>query len=270
MDQRPIGVFDSGLGGLTAAKTIEALLPGENLIYFGDSRNAPYGTRTKPELLALATANAAFLRSFDCKAVLIACGTVSSNVMAPLAERYPGLPLFGVIDAACDRAAALAGTGRIAVAATEATVRSGAFEQALRRRCPAAELYSKPCQSLVAMAEQGHFAADDPLARRAVETELAPIRTWRPDVLLLACTHFPLFRDAIADYMGPGTALLSVGEETAKALAEALRARDALADRALGKRRWFTSGPTAEFERLGAVFLGHPIIAEQHINQEIL
>ena len=269
MDQRPIGVFDSGLGGLTAAKTLEALLPGENLIYFGDSRNAPYGTRTKPELLALATANAAFLRGFDCKAILIACGTVSSNVIGPLGERFPGLPLFGVLDAACDTAAHLAPAGRIAVAATEATVRSGAFERAIRARCPAAEVFSKPCQSLVAMAEQGHFSAGDPLARAAVEAELAPIRARQPDVLLLACTHFPLVREAIAAYMGPATTLLSVGEETAKALAAALNAKNALADREAGERRWFTSGPAAEFERLGAVFLGHPITAEQHINQEI-
>ena len=266
MDQRPIGVFDSGLGGLTAAKTLEELLPGENLIYFGDSRNAPYGTRSKPELLALATANAGFLRSFDCKAILIACGTVSSNVIGPLGERFPGLPLFGVIDAACGRAAAMAGAGRIAVAATEATVRSGAFERALLARRPGAEVRSKPCQSLVALAEQGHFSADDPVARAAVETEFAPIRAAKPEVLLLACTHFPLFREAIAEYMGPETALLSVGEETAKALAAALKEQDALAGRAQGKRRWFTSGPTEDFERLGAIFLGHEIKAEQHIN----
>ena len=123
MDQRPIGVFDSGLGGLTAAKILEEILPGENLIYFGDSRNAPYGTRPREELAKLACANAAFLRGFDCKAILIACGTVSSNVMDVLAEQYPGLPLFGVIDAACSWAAACSTGGRIAVAATEATVR---------------------------------------------------------------------------------------------------------------------------------------------------
>ena len=266
MDQRPIGIFDSGLGGLTAAKTLESLLPGENLIYFGDSRNAPYGTRSRAQLAVLATANAGFLRSFDCKAILVACGTVSSNVMDLLTGRFPGLPFFGVIDAACDRAAALAAHGRIAVAATEATVRSGAFAAALRARRPDAQIFSKPCQSLVALAEQGHFALDDPLARAAVEAELAPIREEKPDVLLLACTHFPLFRDAIARCMGPETALLSVGEETARALSAALRERDMLAERAAGERQWYTSGSTAEFERLGASFLGHAINARQHIN----
>ena len=268
MDQRPIGVFDSGLGGLTAAKTLEEILPGENLIYFGDSRNAPYGTRARDALAALATANAAFLRGFDCKAVLVACGTVSSNAMDVLAERFPDLPLFGVIDAACTRACALTRTGRIAVAATEATIRSGAFARALRARRPDAEVLSKPCQSLVALAERGRFAADDPLAQEAVEREFAEIRAWNPDVLLLACTHFPLFRPQIERFMGQGTALLSVGEETALALRDALAARGLLAERAEGTRRWFTSGSTEDFDALGALFLGHGIRSEFHDNQE--
>jgi len=271
MDQRPIGVFDSGLGGLTAAKTLEEILPGENLIYFGDSRNAPYGTRPREELAKLARANAAFLRGFDCKAILVACGTVSSNVMDVLAADFPALPFHGVIDAACEKAAACSPGGRIAVAATEATIRSGAFTRALLSRRPDAQVFPKPCQSLVALAESGHFAADDPLAQAAVAAEFEPLRAQRPDTLLLACTHFPLFRDCIARFMGPGVTLLSVGEETAYALKEALAAQGALARRKEGARRWFTSGDPTEFERLGAVFLGHDVKAEQYIHpQEIL
>ncbi len=269
MDQRPIGIFDSGLGGLTAAKTLEEILPDENLIYFGDSRNAPYGTRSREELSALATANAAFLRRFGCKAVLVACGTVSSNVMDVLHERFPGLAFFGVIDAACERACA-SSAGSIAVAATEATVRSGAFSRALWARRPNAAVHAGACQSLVTLAEQGHFSAADPAARDAVAKEFAEIRALRPDTLLLACTHFPLFREAIEDYMSPDVTLLSVGEETAKALKRTLEAQNALAQRERGTRRWFTSGSTEEFERLGAVFLGHAIRAEQYIHGEIL
>ncbi len=270
MDQRPIGIFDSGLGGLTAAKTLEEILPGENLVYFGDSRNAPYGTKTRPELLQLATANAAFLRSFDCKAILVACGTVSSNVLDELADRCGGIPLFGVIDAACDRACAGSVEGRIAVAATEATVRSGAYTRALLVRRPDAAVCAKPCQSLVALAEKGHFVADDPEAAAAVEREFEPLRAQKPDTLLLACTHFPLFRALIEAYMGPGVTVLSVGEETARALKETLAAQGMLAERTEGSRRWFTSGATAQFERLGARFLGHPISAETHIHRETL
>lgn len=270
MDPRPIGVFDSGLGGLTAAKTLEELLPGENLIYFGDSRNAPYGVRSRDELRVLAAQNAVFLRSFDCKAVLVACGTVSSNVMDTLTSRWPELPFFGVIDAACDRACECSKTGRIAVAATEATIRSGAFSRALLARRPDVTVLPKACQSLVALAEQGHFSPDDPAARAAVEAEFAPLKALSPDTLLLACTHFPLFSALIAAYMGPDVTLLSVGEETARALQRDLAEHGMLAQRTEGTRKWFTSGSTAEFERLGAVFLGHPITAQQHIHQENL
>ncbi len=269
MDQRPIGVFDSGLGGLTAARTLEEILPGENLIYFGDSRNAPYGVRPRDELMHLAEANARFLCAFDCKAILVACGTVSSNVLDELAERFPELPFFGVVDAACDRAAACSTGGRIAVAATEATIRSGAFTRALLARRPDAAVLPKACQSLVALAEQGHFSADDPLACEAVDREFGDLRAQCPDTVLLACTHFPLFRESIAACFGPAVTLLSVGEETAYALRESLSARGMLAERAEGERRWFTSGSPAEFERLGAAFLGHPISAETHVHQEL-
>ena len=269
MDPRPIGMFDSGLGGLTAARTLEEILPGENLIYFGDSRNAPYGVRPIAELKKLARANAAFLRGFDCKAILVACGTVSSNAMDELTAAYPDLPFFGVIDAACDRAAACSRTGRIAVAATEATVRSGAFERAILARRPDAHVTSKACQSLVALAERGHFHAGDPEAELCVEAEFAPIRAQRPDTLLLACTHFPLFREQIARFFGPDVTLLSVGEDTAIALKAALTAHDALAEREAGTHTYYTSGSPSEFERLGAVFLGHEIEARQAIHSAI-
>ena len=266
MDQRPIGIFDSGLGGLTAAKALEEILPGENLIYFGDSANAPYGTRSREELSRLACANAEFLRGFDCKAVLVACGTVSSNAMDVLREAYD-LPFFGVIDAACRKAAERTGTKRVAVIATEATVKSGAFEKKLRQLDGTLEVFSKACQSLVSVAEDGHFAPGDEAGIAAVAAELAPVRDWGPDVLILACTHFPLLQEIIADYMGSGTALLSVGAETAQELKERLAADGMLAGRALGERRWFTSGDPVRFAAQAEVFLGHPICAGQHIGK---
>ena len=265
MDPRPIGIFDSGLGGLTAAKTLEEILPCEDLIYFGDSRNAPYGTRTRDELAKLACANAGFLRSFDCKAILVACGTVSSNVMDVLSEHNPGLPIFGVVDAACIRAAAVTKTGRVAVAATETTIRSGAFTKALKDRNGEVQVIAKSCQSLVALAERGHFSSDDPEAVAAVAREFAPIRAQDPDTLLLACTHFPLFRDTIADYMGSDITLLSVGEESAHALKRTLTERNMLADRPMGRHSWYTSGNTDEFEKNAAIFLGYSVHAAQYI-----
>lgn len=268
MDSRPIGVFDSGLGGLTAAGVLESILPGENLIYFGDSRNAPYGTRSREELLRLACANAEFLSGFDCKALLVACGTVSSNVMEELRGRV-SVPVYGVLEAPCRRAAELTASGRVAVIATEATIRSGAFAARLQTLNPALQVYSKACQSFVALAEQGHFRAGDPLAEAAVAAELAPVRDFAPDVLLLACTHFPLFEASIAAYLGPGTKLISVGAVAAEELKSELDSRGMLADRELGSRRWFTSGSTEQFSVQGAILLGHPVAAEKHCTDEV-
>lgn len=263
MDPRPIGIFDSGLGGLTAAKTLEEILPGENLIYFGDSANAPYGTRTRPELAALAAGCAGFLAGFNVKAVLVACGTVSSNAMDSLRERF-NLPFFGVLEPACAAAARRFPTGRIAVAATEATVRSGAFQRTVQRLAPGAAVCSVACQSLVTVVEQGHFSPGDPVAEAAVRAELAPVRDFAPDALVLGCTHFPLLVEAIGAYLGPEAALLSVGEEAARALRAHLAAEGLLADRTEGVRRYFTSGDPADFSAKAAQFLGHPITAERH------
>ncbi|MBR1660440.1 MAG: glutamate racemase [Oscillospiraceae bacterium] len=265
MDPRPIGIFDSGLGGLTAAKALEALLPGEDLIYFGDSANAPYGVRDPVSLETLATANAAFLAEFDVKAVLVACGTVSSTVIGRVREKFP-FPLFDVVNAPCRAAAHLSRGGRIAVAATETSIRSGAFVRALRETDPKLTVFPKACQSLVAAVEAGHFQAGDPAAAAAVAAEMGPIRDFGPDTLLLGCTHFPLLREAIAAYLGGDVALVGVGEEAAKALRDHLKAGGMLAERERGSRRWFTSGDPAEFARSAEVFLGHPVSPEQHIN----
>lgn len=268
MDARPIGIFDSGLGGLTAAKTLEHILPGENLIYFGDSANAPYGTRSLPELTALAQANAEFLLHFKVKAILVACGTVSSNVLGLLEQKYP-VPFFGVVEAACRRAAELSKSGRIAVAATEATIASGAYVRRLHELNPQLQVFPKACQSLVATVEQGHFLPGDSVARTAVERELAPIKAENPDTLVLACTHFPLLSEHIAAYLGPEVRLLSVAEETAIALKNYLIRQGLCSQNKNGQRRWFTSGSIETFANYAEVFLGHKIQPEQHIHYHI-
>ena len=238
------------------------MMPGENLIYFGDSANAPYGTRPRAELAQLAAANAAFLQHFDCKAVLVACGTVSSNAMDVLQGKFD-FPFFGVLDAACRTAAEQTRTKRVAVIATEATIKSGAFEAKLKQLDGGVEVFSKACQSLVTVAEEGHFAPGDAVGTAAVAEELAPVRAWNPDVLILACTHFPLLQEIIADYMGSGVALLSVGAETAKALKAYLEENDLTAERPAGEYRWFTSGDPTRFSACAEVFLGRPIRAER-------
>lgn len=265
MDQRPIGIFDSGLGGLTAAMTLETILPEEDLVYFGDSANMPYGVKSKPEIRSLALANAAFLNRFDVKAVLVACGTVSSNALGDLREKY-SMPFFGVVEAACAAAVHSAPTGRIAVIATKATIESAAFEKCIQGMLPNATVFSKACQSLVVTVENGHFRFGDPVAEQAVAEELAAVKAFAPEVLILACTHFPLLQESIERYMGAGTKLFSVSEETAKQLKEYLTEHDMLSGRRGGTREWYTSGDTDAFEENAALFLGHAVNARKHVN----
>ncbi len=262
MDQRAIGVFDSGLGGLTAAKVLEETLPFENLIYFGDTANMPYGPRERDDLVRLAAWNTEFLLNHDVKAILVACGTVSSNALDVLRERFD-VPFFGVIESAAISAAEATESGRVGVIATEASIRSGAYRRAIEALGKGIRVFDKACPSFVPLVESGHFSAKDSLVKSAIEDELRSLKRTGVDTLILGCTHFPLLGEAIAEYMGSDVHLISCGGETALALGEYLHREDMLnPSRDKGSRRWFTSGNTELFSRSAAVFLGHEIVAE--------
>ncbi len=263
MDQRAIGVFDSGLGGLTAARVLEETLPFENLIYFGDTANMPYGPRDREDITRLAMQNTEFLLRHDVKAILVACGTVSSNALDTLRERFD-VPFFGVIDAAAIAAAEASENGRVGIIATEASIRSGAYRRALEAQSKGIRVFDTACSSFVPLVESGHFSAKDSLVKAAVEAELRELRRSGVDTLILGCTHFPLLGDAIAEYMGEDVHLISCGGEAALALADYLHREGKLnPGREKGNCRWFTSGDAEKFSRSGGVFLGHSIEAEK-------
>lgn len=262
MDRRAIGVFDSGLGGLTAARVLEETLPYENIIYFGDTANMPYGPRSREELVRLACRNAELLLSHNVKAILVACGTVSSNAMAELAERF-SVPFFGVIEPAVMAAAEATETGRVGVIATEASIRSGAYRRSLEAMERGIRVFDTACPSFVSLVESGHFSPRDGLVKAAAENELRALKKAGVDTLILGCTHYPLLGEAIADYMGSDVQLISSGGEAALALGEYLHREDKLSDgREKGSRRWFTSGDAAAFARSAEIFLGHAVRAE--------
>lgn len=261
MDKRAVGVFDSGLGGLTAARVLEEILPGENIIYLGDTANMPYGPRDREDIIRLARQNAAFLERMEVKAILVACGTVSSNALDQLRESF-AVPFFGVIDSTAAAAAEATETGRVGVIATEASIRSGAYRRALDAQGKGIRVFEKACSSFVPLVEGGHFSAEDSLIRSAVEAELSRLRRMDVDTLILGCTHFPLLGEAIADFMGRDVQLISCGGEAALALGDYLNREDKLnPNRGKGERRWFTSGEPESFSRGAAVFLGHSIEA---------
>ena len=252
MDNRPIGIFDSGLGGLTGMKALLELLPEENIIYFADSGRNPYGSRTREQVRRMAEQNLRFVSSFGVKAILVACGTVSSNA-GDLLERWP-LPTAGVLLPAANFIGRLPGDAPVAVAATAASIRSGSYQQALREHCPGREVVAAACPDFVPLIENGHCSADDPLVQEAVARCLQPVKDAEASVLLLGCTHYGLIGEAISAYLGPEVSLISASDCGAAALCgRLLRSRSTGGNR---EWRFFTSGSVDAFNAAAAQILG--------------
>lgn len=242
MDNRPIGVFDSGLGGLTAARELRALLPLEDIIYFGDTGRVPYGSRSRTTIERYAAQDAALLLSKGVKAVLSACGTVSSVAGESLARQCP-CPYVEVVTPAARRAADLSVNGRIGVIATKATIASGRFEQELKAALPSATILSVACPLFVPLVEEGHFDPGDELVQSVVRLYLAGLSESGVDTLILGCTHYPLLADAIGMYMGKEVLLVDSGREAAKTMAEILGDQGLLADSGGGLSCIVTDAP---------------------------
>ena len=255
MDQRPIGVFDSGLGGLTAVRRLRELMPSENIIYFGDTSRVPYGNRSRETILKYARQDIRFLRGFDLKIVVVACGTVSSNCL-PVLQEENDIPVVGVVEPAVRRAAELSRNRRVGRAATRASIGSGAYEAAFRRLAPDVSVVSRACPLFVPLVEEGRCRPGDVVIETVAEEYLAPLRREGVDTLVLGCTHYPLLSRLIGGVMGDSTALVDVGAEAARACRELLARRDALAEREAGSAAYYTSDRAEDFQRLASLFLG--------------
>lgn len=259
MDNRPIGVFDSGLGGLTALRELAKLLPEEKFVYFGDTGRVPYGGRSPEIILRYARQDVKFLSAFDLKAIMIACGTVCTTSMDTLSEESP-LPLFGVVEPAARTAAAATKNGKIGLIGTAATIRSGAFQRLLGRLAPPAEVYAAACPLFVPLVECGRVEPGDVVIETVAAEYLAPIREAGVDTLVLGCTHYPLLERVIGNFMGPDVALVSTGAVGARRVAQELRARDLLASPgSAGSCRYYVSDSTDDFARLAGLFMGAPV-----------
>ncbi|MDP3448072.1 MAG: glutamate racemase [Eubacteriales bacterium] len=259
MDTRPIGIFDSGMGGLTCVRQMIRLLPGEDIVYFGDTGRVPYGGRSAETIVRYARQDVAFLRSFDLKTIVIACGTVSTTALDVL-ERENDLPILGVVQPAAKAAVNTTKSGKIGVIGTKATIRSGAYEASIRALLPEAQLIAKACPLLVPLVEDGRVHRGDAVTERVVEEYLAPVKTAGVDTLVLGCTHYPLLMDVISDYMGTGVTLIDTGEEAARAAAALLFEQSQLNDPSRkGRRRYYASDSAADFAATAALFLGKDI-----------
>ncbi len=262
LDNRPIGIFDSGLGGLTAYAVLRRELPGENMIFFGDSGRAPYGGREREQLIHMGKQNMQLLADRGVKAVVIACGTISSTALAQLRRLWPEIAIRGVVEDAARETAQRSASGRVGVIATRASIQSGAFAAAIRRCRPESHITAVACPGFVPLIEAGRFGPDAPEAKQVVERELEEIRRAAVDTLLLGCTHFPLLAPQISAYLGESTVLIDSGAEAARAMARELRENDLLANREKGSTQFLVSGDPEAFAASARNFLGEDIRAD--------
>jgi len=248
-----IGIFDSGVGGLTVLHALLAALPREDLIYLGDTGRYPYGTKSAETVTRYSIENVDFLIAKGVKLLVVACNTASSVALDALAARYP-VPVIGVIEPGARAAAARTRNGRVGVIGTEGTIASGAYTAALRTLRPGLEIYTRPCPLLVALAEEGWV--EGPIPRAVVETYLATLKKSGIDTLVLGCTHYPLLKALIAEAMGERVVLIDSAEETARAVAELLGGQGLERQRGAGSASFFVTDVPDRFVRIGQRFLG--------------
>lgn len=217
MDIRPIGVFDSGIGGLTCLKELRELLPNEDIVYLGDTARVPYGTKSRDTIAQYARQDIAFLEKHDVKMILVACGTVSSVMETVKVFDKSAVELYsGVIHPAVKTAYEATENKRIGVIGTPATIRSGCYTEAIKRLDPGIKVVAKACPLFVPLVENGYTSADDQIARLVAQEYLEVMMKEKVDTLIMGCTHYPLLKEVFADIMGDSVALVSPGEEAAK------------------------------------------------------
>ena len=259
MDNRPIGVFDSGLGGLTVISELEKLLPGEDIIYFGDTGRVPYGTKGKETIVKYSSQIMRFLRSFDVKAVIIACNTVSAVAFEETAA-ITTVPVIGVVEPAAEVAMKATKNGNVGVLGTSATIRSGAYEKAILSNSPNIKLTSRACPLFVPLVENGHFERGDKLAELAAHEYLDEFLQSNIDTMILGCTHYPILKRLIAEILGEGVTLVDSGRETAKKAAETFNKAGLLSEKTSGGRvSFYVSDYTDDFTRLAGILLNHSL-----------
>ena len=252
MRNRPIGIFDSGYGGLTALKRLRELMPDEDIVYFADSGRAPYGGRAESQLKKIAAQNCAFLKGFDAKLIIAACGTLSSVAEDVLS--CCGLPFIGVMRPGIEKLAAIGGNGPLGIIATEASIKSGRFKAELHKLAPEREIIDLPCPKFVPLIEGGHTGADDGALYAAVSEHLAPMQGRNLSGLLLGCTHYGIIAQSIHRFLGNELELIEASGSAAEEACRYIKSENIPGGS--GKLKLFTSGDRDEFYAFAAGYLG--------------
>ena len=259
-DLRPIGIFDSGVGGLTVYREIRSALPQEDILYLGDTARVPYGIRSPQTVLKYATANTNFLKQQNIKLLIIACNTASAVAMQTLSKIYHDIPIIDVVQPGARRAAAVTRNRRIGVIGTEATIRSSAYEQAIQHIDHTIKVFGRACPLFVPLAEEGWYSCDDPIAMLTAQRYLAFFHGMNIDTLVLGCTHYPILKEVIQATLGEKIELVDSAEETARetvAVLEhfGLRRRNGTG----GADTFFVTDVPTRFIETGSRFLGREL-----------
>ena len=259
----PIGIFDSGVGGLTVLKALRARLPAEHLLYLGDTARLPYGTKGPDTVSRYAVQAAGHLVERGIKLLVVACNTASAVAMPALMSEFAPLPVMGVVEAGAEAAVKVSRTGHIAVLATESTVWGGAYARAIQSRRSDARVYSQACSLFVALAEEGW--TQGPLVESVVREYLQPLLDEKKreglDSLVLGCTHFPLLKETIGHVAGADVKLVDSGETVAEAVAKLLSEKGLARGSGRGDARYLATDGPERFARVGSLFLGEALTA---------
>lgn len=258
-DNRPIGVFDSGIGGLTVLREIWEAVPEESTIYFGDNSRSPYGTKSRSTIIRYSLQNMKFLESRDVKMIVVACNTASAYAYEELKARAK-VPVVEVVTPGADVACRATKNGKIGIIATKGTISTGVYKKAVEDRAKELgmnniEIFQQACPLFVSLAEEGWW--DTEVTRLTAEEYLKPLKEAGVDTLVMACTHYPLLSKVIKEVMGDGVVLVNTGEATARVVKELLESKGTASEGNKSPvREFYTSDEPELFEQVAAPFLG--------------
>lgn len=251
-----IGVFDSGIGGLTVVRQLIRLLPHEDVVYLGDTARTPYGTKSPETICRYALDNAAFLLEKGIKLLVVACNSVSAVALELLRQELP-VPVVGVIEPGAKTAVRCTRNGKVGVIGTEATIASGAYTRALKHLAPNLEIYTRACPLFVPLAEEGWI--DNEVAKAAARRYLASLKRSGIDTLVLGCTHYPLLTSVIAETVGPKVQLVDSAGTTAQEVRRLLHQHKLVRNNGPGSMSFFVTDAPDRFIKVGTLFLGQPV-----------
>ena len=272
MAWKAIGIFDSGVGGLTVLKEVVRALPQEDTIYLGDTARVPYGTKSPETVVRYSRQIARYLLGRDIKLLVVACNTASAVALAALQQEF-AIPIVGVIEPGAQAAAAATRSGKVGVIGTAATISSSAYTKAIKRINPEIEVVTRACPLFVPLAEEGWV--DNEVAQLTARTYLAELKEQGVDTLVLGCTHYPILKETIARVMGPGVTLVDSAEQTALTVARILSEQELLRPSVeQGNHHYYVTDIPAGFIRVGNRFLGgglgdvYQVDLEQELQEE--